>query len=87
MEQMTGVNSSLDPLDLEIVERALDSISDSVRAEAPSKNCDAFEANLRRELITMVRSRGVSDPEALWESLVAEMTEKGVRLSGRSEKR
>jgi hypothetical protein len=84
---MTGVKSSLDPLDLEIVERALDSISDSVRAEAPFKNYDTFEADLRRELITMVRSRGVSDPEALWESLVAEMTEKGVRLSGRSEKR
>jgi hypothetical protein len=68
----------LDPLDLEIVERAFHGVVDAVSTEGP---CDldsdeALEAALRRELVGMIRSSGVSNPEALLNILVADLSDR-----------
>jgi hypothetical protein len=63
---------ALDPLDLEIVERALDHVLDAIQSKALSEveSDAALEAALRCELVEMVRFSGVSDPEALRDILV-----------------
>ncbi|HUW74746.1 MAG TPA: hypothetical protein VMW05_12120 [Methyloceanibacter sp.] len=67
-----------DPLDLEIVERAFHGVLDAVSTEAPFDlySDEALEAALRRELVEMVSSSGVSDPEALLHNLVADLSDK-----------
>jgi hypothetical protein len=68
----------LDPLDLEIVERAFNSVVGAVSAEAPCdlESDEALEAALRRELTEMVRSSGVSDPESVLDILVADLSDR-----------
>jgi hypothetical protein len=58
----------LDPLDLEILERAFDSTWEAVKQANTLNKLDSdqeLEAALRRELLELVRFSGVSDPEAL----------------------
>jgi hypothetical protein len=68
----------LDPLDLEIVERAFHGVVDAVSTEAPCglDSDEALEAALRHALVEMVRSSGVSDPEALLDILVADFSDR-----------
>jgi hypothetical protein len=76
----------LGPLDLEIVERALNGVVDAVRTEAPCdlESDEALEAALRRELVEMVRSSGVSDPEVLLDLLVADWSDRYTRETWRT---
>lgn len=69
----------LDPLDMEIVERAVQAVSDVIGAGAASAGLETDgtrEAALRRELAEMVRASGVSDAEALLDILIEGMREK-----------
>lgn len=80
----SSVECALDPLDLEIVERALEGVSEAVRNEslAERESDEGLRAALRRELIQLVRSSGISDPDALRDILVVNMTEGGVNNKG-----
>jgi hypothetical protein len=65
---------ALDPLDLEILERALDSALATLKEDEAGDDLDsdeALEANLRRELIEIARCNGVDDPETLRDILLA----------------
>jgi len=58
----------LDPLDLEILEKAFDAAWSAVKENDPPIDFDSdgcLEAILRRELIEIARFNGVSDPETL----------------------
>lgn len=68
----------LDPLDLEVVERAFEVVSDAIKIKAPfdPDSDEALEAALRRELVEMVCSTGVSDPIALLDTLVADLSDR-----------
>jgi len=69
--------TSFDPLDLEIMERALKDAKAAVQNNDPGLDFDTdeeLEAALRRELIEIVTA--VSDPERLLDLVLA-------RLSGR----
>ena len=68
----------LDPLDLEIVERALADVSVAMKTKHDARNRDvetlddeALEVALRRELIEIARWNGASDPESLCDLLLA----------------
>ena len=69
----------LDPLDLEIIERAVQGVSD-VMESGPAP--DDFESDaelehaLRRELAEMVRASGVGDADVLLDILIQGMREK-----------
>jgi hypothetical protein len=70
----------LDPLDREILEKALGSLRDGLKQNGCPVELDsdeALEAALRRELIEMIRSSGVSNPEALLDILVADLSDRG----------
>lgn len=65
---------ALDPIDLEILERALDSALATLKKDEVGDDLDsdeALEANLRRELIEIARCHGVHDPETLRDTLLA----------------
>jgi hypothetical protein len=68
----------LDPLDLEILERALDAVCVAIKeSDSAHLECDeTLEAGLRRELIELVRLRGVSDPETLRDIVLAGLNER-----------
>ena len=71
--------TSFDPLDVEILERALEHAKAAVRNNDPRldfENDEELEAALRRELIKIACSTAVSDPERLLDLVLA-------RLSGR----
>lgn len=56
----------LDPLDLEILERAFDATCAAFKENTPPHDFDSdedLEAALRRELIEIAHFNGVSDPE------------------------
>jgi hypothetical protein len=58
----------LDPLDVEILQRAFEATSAAIKASGESfdfESDEALEAALRRELIEIARFNGVSDPETL----------------------
>ncbi len=60
--------ASFDPLDRKILERAFDAAWAAVKHHDPSIELDSdegLEAALRRELIQIACSSGVSDPETL----------------------
>jgi hypothetical protein len=68
----------LDPLDLEVVERAFEVASDAIKTKAtfdPDSD-EALEAAMRRELVEMICSTGVSDPEALLDILFADFSDR-----------
>jgi hypothetical protein len=69
----------LDPLDLEIVERAFESAWSTLKEnDALVDNCsdEELEAALRRELIEIARFNGVTDPEILRDILVADLSDR-----------
>jgi hypothetical protein len=64
----------LDPLDRELVERALESAWVAFKENAPRGEFDSdeeLEANLRRKLIEIALVNGASDAETLRDILVA----------------
>ncbi len=66
----------LDPLDLEILERAFDATWAAVkRADRPVEfdSDEALEAILRRELIEIAHFNGVSDPETLRDMVLSRL--------------
>jgi hypothetical protein len=69
----------LDPLDLELVERALESTWTAVKGNyVLSRQLDSdeeLEANLRRELIEIALANGVSDAEMLRDILLTTLVE------------
>ena len=68
----------LDPLDLELLERALEGAFVSVKESNGLVDLDsdeALEATLRIELIEIARCNGVSDPASLREILLDLMSE------------
>jgi hypothetical protein len=69
----------LDPLDLEIVERVMQGVSDVIKAgptPADLESDEELELGLRRELAEMVRASGVSDAEVLLDILIDGMSGK-----------
>jgi hypothetical protein len=69
----------LDPLDLEILERAFDGALATLKENEARVDLDsdeALEATLRRELIEIARFNGVNDPETLRDILLAALSDK-----------
>ena len=69
--------ASFDPLDLEILERALDGARAAVRDTDPpiEMDCDEeLETDLRRELIEIACSNGVNDAETLRDLILARLS-------------
>jgi hypothetical protein len=67
-----------DPLDLEILERALDGALSTLKEGEPRADLDsdeALEATLRRELIEIARFNGVDDPDTLRDILLAALSD------------
>jgi len=67
----------LDPLDLEILERAFEGALIALKKNIAVGDLDsdeALEAALRRELIEIALFNGVSDPETLRDVLLAAMS-------------
>jgi hypothetical protein len=62
----------MDPLDLEILERAFDATWTAVKAHDFDSD-EGLEALLRRELIEIACFNGVSDPETLRDILLANL--------------
>jgi len=75
---LSRVKRDLDPLDLEVVERAFEVASDAIKTKAPfdPDSDEALEAAMRQELLQMICSSGVSDPEALLDILLADFSER-----------
>jgi hypothetical protein len=66
----------MDPLDLEILERAFDATWGAIKESRQLTDYDSdegLEAILRQELIEIACLNGVSDPEALRDSLLARL--------------
>jgi hypothetical protein len=64
---------SLDPLDLEGVERAVQGLSEKIEGDCSSAELDSdegLEIALRRELAEMVRAHGVRDPDVLLDMVI-----------------
>jgi hypothetical protein len=64
----------LDPLDVELLERAVDAAMTAVKASGQGLDFDSdeeLEAALRRELVEIARLNGVSEPEALRDILLS----------------
>jgi hypothetical protein len=75
-----SARNHLDPLDLEILERAFDASWEALKTSRRHYDAEAdeeLEAALRRELIEIVRANGVSDPEALKNILLARIPSLG----------
>ena len=67
----------LDPLDVEILQRAFDATWAAIKTSGQYfdfESDEALEAALRRELIEIARFNDVSDPETLRDILLANMT-------------
>ena len=63
----------LDPLDLEVLERALARTPDVIKSgleAAELESDEELERALRRELAEMIRASGESDPDALLDMLM-----------------
>ena len=72
----------LDPLDLEVVERAIQGLSETIEADRTSAEFDSdegLEIALRRELAEMVRAHGVSDPDVLLDMVIDGSSERDGR--------
>lgn len=73
---LSTVRCDLDTLDLEIMESAFDGVSDAITdntAPVELESDEELESALRRELMEIAYSNGVSDPEALRDILVADL--------------
>jgi hypothetical protein len=71
--------ADLDPLDLEIVERAFESAWSTLKendALVDNYSDEELEAALRRELIEIARFNGVTDPEILRDILMADLSDR-----------
>jgi hypothetical protein len=69
----------LDPLDLEILERAFDGAWTAIKEKNTIVELDSdeeLEAVLRRELIDIACFNGVSDPETLRDILVGDLSDR-----------
>jgi hypothetical protein len=64
--------TSFDPLDREILERALHAVYAALEDEFDSD--ERLEAALRRELIEIASSNGISDPETLRDLVLASLS-------------
>jgi hypothetical protein len=64
----------LDPLDLELLERVWVAVKEN-DALVDLDSDEALEATLRRELVEIARSNGVSDAETLRDVLLAAMSD------------
>jgi hypothetical protein len=64
--------TSFDPLDREILERALHAVYAALEEEFDSD--ERLEAALRRELIEIASSNGISDPETLRNLVLASLS-------------
>ena len=76
--------NELDPLDNEILERALDATWDAIKSTGQSFDAESdeeLESALRRELIEIARLNGVSDPETLKDLLLASTPPPSARRS------
>ena len=68
----------LDPLDRELIERALENAWRARKGNVPSRELDSdeeLEENLRQELIEIALVNGVTDAETLRDILVATRSE------------
>ena len=68
-----SLRRKFDPLDLEILERAINATSAAVKRPDSSVDLESdegLEANLRRELIEIACLNGVSDPEVIRDVLL-----------------
>jgi hypothetical protein len=68
--------TSFDPLDLEIIEKAIKAATAALQDNDQRLDFDSdeeLEAALRRELIEIVCSKAVSDPETLLDLLLARL--------------
>jgi hypothetical protein len=64
---------NLDPLDLEVVERAVQGLSETIEGDCSSAELDSdegLEIALRRELAEMIRAHGVSDVDVLLDMVI-----------------
>jgi hypothetical protein len=71
-----SLRHKLDPLDLEILERAFDATWAAVKGNDTRIDFDSdegLEAILRRELVELACFNGVSDPETLRDTLLARL--------------
>ena len=69
----------LDPLDLELLERALEGVLDALKEDNGLVDLDSdevLEAALRSELVDIARCNGVTDPDTLRDILLAVMSER-----------
>jgi hypothetical protein len=78
-DMQSKLRRDLDPLDLELVERALESTWTAVKGNyVLSRQLDSdeeLEANLRRELIEIALANGVNDAEMLRDILLTTLVE------------
>ena len=68
-----------DPLDLEVLERALERTRDAIKsppAVAELESDEELELALRRELAEMIRASDVNDADALLDLFIGGKTEK-----------
>ena len=73
---LRSLRHELDPLDLEILERAFAATWAAVKGNDPPYDFDSdegLEAILRRELIEIACFNGVNDPETLRDILLARL--------------
>jgi hypothetical protein len=71
---LSKLRRDLDPLDNELLERALESAGSAVKQKSSNINLDSdeeLEAELRRELIEIAHSYGASGAEILRDVLLA----------------
>jgi len=69
-------NNELDPLEKEILERALDAAWYAIKSSGQhfeAESDEELEAALRRELIEIARANGVNDPDTLKDMLLASL--------------
>ena len=75
---LSKLRRDLDPLDLEILERAFESAVVALKEDDAFNDLDsdeALEASLRSELAEIARSNGVSDADTLRDVLLAALSD------------
>lgn len=73
MSSYKSPRNELDPLDSEILERAFDAALEPIKESGQrfgAESDEDLEVALRRDLIEIARSNGVSDPETLKDILL-----------------
>jgi hypothetical protein len=76
MDLFKSPRQELDPLDMEILERAFDAALAVIKEDHPTEfdSDEGLETILRRELIEIACFKGVSDPEALRDLVVTNLS-------------